>query len=537
MQRDIDELMVNSYNPEITRAWDGNTDFQICLDFYAIITYITEYYVKDDTGIIKVLVNTLKTTESDDLKEQMKLLMNTWITNRQMGEAEAVYRLTKEFHFRDSDAKCVFLQTCPRSERSKILKNVTGKPGYDNIPKVSVNFHNEGSYIEQYDINSKYERRPTEEIWCLKYLSQAQMVKMYEASWGKKSKKSQEEEDEDQIPGELIEDILQEEEEGQDVPTFSGSMPNLNQSKGYMANQFSGSMPNHHIGYMPNQFISSMPTSNQQEGYMPNQFTGSMPNQHTGYMPNQFIGSMPHQHKEDDNYKEEEEQLTYASSSDEVFQRVMVYGWPLGRGPPLPKLFKLSNTYPGEPPFMKLRTKPAVLRFHKLKVDKDPGAYWFSEAMLYLPHISEENLLQQIEEAKAGGEEAWDQFTKQIAYVKSQVIPYIEDTEEARMMAEMAEQIIDNNMIGEVMDPEGEQEKDDNKTDTIIQQEEFSHLDPEYVDPPNEDIFEKAYRPIEVRPLSDLCSTARTLDSYQKKVLEIGVKHARGLVKARKGKK
>ena len=30
--RDIDEIWVNSYNPEITRAWNGNTDFQIVLD-------------------------------------------------------------------------------------------------------------------------------------------------------------------------------------------------------------------------------------------------------------------------------------------------------------------------------------------------------------------------------------------------------------------------------------------------------------------------------------------------------------------------
>ena len=41
--RDIDEMMVNPYNPEITMAWDGNTDFQFCFDFYAIITYIMEY--------------------------------------------------------------------------------------------------------------------------------------------------------------------------------------------------------------------------------------------------------------------------------------------------------------------------------------------------------------------------------------------------------------------------------------------------------------------------------------------------------------
>ena len=51
--RDIDELMVNPYNPEITMAWNGNTDFQFCFDFYAIITYITEYFTKDDDGVIK----------------------------------------------------------------------------------------------------------------------------------------------------------------------------------------------------------------------------------------------------------------------------------------------------------------------------------------------------------------------------------------------------------------------------------------------------------------------------------------------------
>ena len=92
MFRDIDECNVNSYNTEVTRAWEGNTDFQICLDFFAIITYITEYYSKDDTGVVKILVNTLKASGKSDLKKEMRLLANTWIKNRQMGEAEAVYR-------------------------------------------------------------------------------------------------------------------------------------------------------------------------------------------------------------------------------------------------------------------------------------------------------------------------------------------------------------------------------------------------------------------------------------------------------------
>ena len=189
MARDIDELYTNSYNPEIARAWNGNTDFQICLDFYAIITYITEYYTKDDTGVVKILIDTLKASESkdqkakekSDLQDKMKLLMNTWIKNRQMGEAEAVYRLTKEFHFRESDAACVFVQTCLRKDRSKMLKNVTDKPEYKHMPKVKVDNHKDEEYIEDYDINSKYERRPTDNK-LLKYLSLSQMVKIYTPS-------------------------------------------------------------------------------------------------------------------------------------------------------------------------------------------------------------------------------------------------------------------------------------------------------------------------------------------------------------------
>ena len=48
-KRDLDEMYVNSYNPEWIMAWDGNIDIQLCLDFFAVITYITEYFLKDET--------------------------------------------------------------------------------------------------------------------------------------------------------------------------------------------------------------------------------------------------------------------------------------------------------------------------------------------------------------------------------------------------------------------------------------------------------------------------------------------------------
>ena len=328
MARDIDELMVNSYNPEITRAWNGNTDFQICLDFYAIITYITEYYAKDDTGIFKILVSTLKESNCDDLKKKMRLLMNTWIQNRQMGQAEAVYRLTKEFHFRDSDAKCVFLQTAPSSERSKILKNVTDKQDqYKNVPTVTVDNHKDGVYVEQYDMHSKYERLPLETYPEIANLTMAQMMKMYSSSWGNKSEKSD-------TFTEDNSDVDDQEVQGEDPVMLAEDKQN----------------------------------------------------------------------------------------SDRKFLHVMSAKFQEGEGPRLPKILKLNNLYPGEPPFMKLRTKPAVLRFHKIKMEKDPGAYWFSEAMLYMSHHTEEDLLQRIEQAKSGGQEAWEDFVQAISLVKSQVI-------------------------------------------------------------------------------------------------------------------
>ena len=118
------------------------------------------------------------------MKDQMTLLMNTWIKHRQMGESEAVYHINRDFKFRDSDTKCIFVQTCKRSDRSKILKNVTEKPEFASFPKILVENHEGGEYIEQYDINSKYERRDIDGHPELDDLSFSHMSKMYSAFWG-----------------------------------------------------------------------------------------------------------------------------------------------------------------------------------------------------------------------------------------------------------------------------------------------------------------------------------------------------------------
>ena len=43
--RDVDEIYVNNYNREWILSWNANMDIQLCLDFFAIITYISYNWI------------------------------------------------------------------------------------------------------------------------------------------------------------------------------------------------------------------------------------------------------------------------------------------------------------------------------------------------------------------------------------------------------------------------------------------------------------------------------------------------------------
>ena len=71
----MDEIYINSYNIEWLRAWNGNMDIQIVLDYFAVITYVTDYYAKDDTGTMEVIKAALAQTKTNDLKEK---ILRSW---------------------------------------------------------------------------------------------------------------------------------------------------------------------------------------------------------------------------------------------------------------------------------------------------------------------------------------------------------------------------------------------------------------------------------------------------------------------------
>ena len=60
MKRDTEEIYINNYNNEYILAWDCNIDIQVCLDYFAVITYILDYKMKDESGTLEHIIKALK---------------------------------------------------------------------------------------------------------------------------------------------------------------------------------------------------------------------------------------------------------------------------------------------------------------------------------------------------------------------------------------------------------------------------------------------------------------------------------------------
>ena len=427
LERDINEMYINSYNPEWVRAWDGNTDIQPCFDYFSVITYITEYFTKDDTGMIAKLVEMLKDSDCQSLQEKMILVMNTFITARQMSECEAFFKILPNLQLKDSNVTTVFVPTSRRELRSKFMIKIDENETYHGREKKKIGGR-DGWFVEKYDLIDKYMRldKKCKEI---KLLVLSQFFKMFETAHKVKNQKEEKEEHQSESD------------------------------------------------------------------------------------------------TDDDECVEDENTIVYTHKFDYVMTAKK------GNLIPLPDYIEIDNPYPGEPQFMRKRSKPAVLRFHKLKQDTNPADYFFAEALLYTPFKTEEELQKRVDEASLDG---YKELAEEIQAVKSQVMEHLESNEEARHMAEEA--INKNKEMGEELDPEGEQEMEDCNREGILLHPEFEHLNLDDVDVIGPLRHEKTFRPIEVDNFARLCERTREMDFYQRKALQEGIKYARLVVKARQAK-
>ena len=122
-----------------------------------------------------------------------------------------------------------------------------------------------------------------------------------------------------------------------------------------------------------------------------------------------------------------------------------------------------------------------------------------------------------------------EQLDSEIQCVKSQVMEYLEDVQEARFFVEEA---IQTKEIGDILDPEGEKDKKECEYEGVIEHPDFPEFDLGISEEDNKKgADDKCYRPIEIDNLEILMEKSKNLDFFQKKVIERGIHYARDVVK------
>ena len=97
-------------------------DVQLAFDTFALITYVVSYIGKDETGLTKMLMECLKQVKGQPMNEQMKALKLCFVTHRQIGASEAVYRILPGLHLKQSNISCIFVITGFPEKRQLFFK-------------------------------------------------------------------------------------------------------------------------------------------------------------------------------------------------------------------------------------------------------------------------------------------------------------------------------------------------------------------------------------------------------------------------------
>ena len=176
LKRDIDEIFINNYNSEWIRAWNANLDIQLCLDHYAIVTYIMEYLNKDESGTFEFINRALKDSENAPFKEKLKLVKNTFQTHRQIGPSEAVYKLFSAFHMSGSNIGTQFVHSGFRYNQSKMLRQISEEEAKRKGKNAIVLAEHPDKYFEETtSLENRYDDRPR----SLQHITLSQFAKRY----------------------------------------------------------------------------------------------------------------------------------------------------------------------------------------------------------------------------------------------------------------------------------------------------------------------------------------------------------------------
>ena len=119
--------------------------------------YITEYFTKDESVTVETIKQVLDSNPDGNTKEKMKKVANTILSHRQIGEAEAFYKLLTDLNLKNSNVTC---QWAPLGKKSDIYIRMKRAHENEKNNKNLIKLEGvEGYWYEQPYILSKYKRR------------------------------------------------------------------------------------------------------------------------------------------------------------------------------------------------------------------------------------------------------------------------------------------------------------------------------------------------------------------------------------------
>ena len=180
LKRKVDERFVNNYNPCFAKAWNGNSDLQFCMDMHAIVTYITDYFSKEDRGLTKMLKQAISEKKGCDDFERLNHVKKVYFTHRQKNLSEATYKLIPGLNLKQSNVKTTFVSTELPDKRSTFWRKcddfaATEDPDSDDETdcreeeedqtnakeKITIQGR-AGKFMKSISIHEKYAMRPGE---------------------------------------------------------------------------------------------------------------------------------------------------------------------------------------------------------------------------------------------------------------------------------------------------------------------------------------------------------------------------------------
>ena len=123
LQRNLDEIRINAYNPIMLDLWKANLDLQYIIDPYACVMYVVSYIGKSQRGMSRILKDALKEIRSGNksIQQQLRGIAHKFQCCSEVSAQEVVFHLLS-LPLSKCSRSNVFINTSPSEKRVRLLK-------------------------------------------------------------------------------------------------------------------------------------------------------------------------------------------------------------------------------------------------------------------------------------------------------------------------------------------------------------------------------------------------------------------------------